>query len=107
GIHTLEVGLDSVVGETRAQVRALHAIRARTTALRDMSRIVEVLIPDRECRAERATRVASRRLYPHPIERSLAEYPAVAHAIEGDAAGEAQVALTRLPMNVTSHVQHG
>ena len=68
--------------------------------------VAEHLVPDRERDAERAAGVARRRLDPESLERPLAQQPAVADAVERDAAGEAEVLHAGLAVHVARHAQH-
>ena len=56
-------------------------------------------------RPERAPRIAGSGLNPEPLERPLAEQPAVGHAVERHATGQAEVRQARLCMNMPGHSQ--
>ena len=57
--------------------------------------------------AERAARVARRRLNPYVVEAAVAQNFAVRHAVERDASGEAQVRETRLRPERTGQAKRG
>ena len=50
---------------------------------------------DEEGHAERPAGIAGRGLDPDLLERAFAEDPAVGHAVQGDAAGQAEVRQAR------------
>src|SRR5262249_22025879 len=66
--HAVEELLDLRIGILGPEQRALLGIPRVHDA-----RAVEELVPDEQRDAERAARVARGRLYPHVVERSLAE----------------------------------
>ena len=102
---------DFVVAERRAEVRTAHAVgvsrrRARWSArarralpgagtLRARPRLLEVAMPEVQRHAQGAAGVTRRRLDPDLLERALAKDPAVADAVQRDAASQAEVAHAR------------
>ena len=85
------------------EVRAAACRRPRSAARRG---VAEHLVMDGQRGAERAAGVAGRRLDPEALERPLAQQPAVADAVERDAAGEAEVLHAGLAVHVPRHAQH-
>ena len=57
----------------------------------DVARFVQKLMPDEQCDAQSPARIAGGGLNPDILERPVAENLAVADAVEGDTAGEAEV----------------
>src|ERR1051326_5914209 len=97
---------DLVAREFRAEVRALHSVGATAADFLHVARVAEVLVPDRERRAERAPRVARRGLNPDVLERAFAKYPTIADAVERNAARQTKILLARLAVRVAGHAQH-
>ena len=60
-----------------------------------------------QCRAQRAAGVARRRLHPYVFESAIAQHLAVGHAVERDAAGEAQIFQAGFLAQRAGHSQHG
>ncbi len=61
---------------------------------------------DVERRAERASGIAGRGLYPEVLERALAHDASVGHAVEGHAARHAQVAKARPAVEIAGHPEN-
>ena len=57
----------------------------------ELARLTEMLMVGSERRADGAAGIARGRLDPDALEGSIAQYLAVSHAIEGDAAGKAEI----------------
>ena len=70
------------------------------------ARLLEVPMPGELRHAERAAGVAGRGLDPELLERALAQQPAVAHAVERDAAGEAEPVEPGLAVHRARHAEH-
>src|SRR5262249_5009178 len=96
---------DVLVGRSRAEKRAAHAVgelrRAaanrrrplpRAGRLRAGARLPEVPVPQRQRDAHSAARVARGRLNPDLLEGPFATQASVADAVQRNAAGETQIA---------------
>src|SRR5262249_6884961 len=70
------------------------------------SRFAAIAVPEAERDAERAARVACRRLDPDLIEDALAQDAAVADAIERDAACQTEIAQSGLALREARHLDH-
>src|SRR5213078_1012795 len=92
GARGAQPALDLVVRELRPEVAAAHAVHG---AIHLAPFFIEEVITD-ERGAERTAGIARRGLQPQPLEAAVAQELAVRHAVERDAAGEAQVLLPRL-----------
>src|SRR5258707_7795487 len=94
---------DVVVAERWSEERTVHGVGIRrhgaggglrraplpcTGRLAAGPRVFTVAMPQRERDAKRAACIAGRRLDPHFLERPFAEDPAVADAVQSDAAGQ-------------------
>ncbi len=87
--------------ETRSQVGAAHGVVAVHRA-----RLVVILVPGDQRRAQRTAGIAGRRLDPDVLERPFAQDAAIGHAVERDAAGQAQVVRLELVVNGARQAQH-
>ena len=63
------------------------------------------MMPDEQSRPEGAAGVAGRGLDPDPLKRTLAQQPAVAHAVQGHAASKAEVFQTGLRVEVPRNAE--
>ena len=63
-------------------------------------------MPDAHRDAERTTRVAGGRLHKYLVERAFAQDAAVSHAVQGHAAGEAEVAHAGFLVREGDHLEH-
>ena len=99
--HGLEPSGDIVGGEGRPEIRTTHGVLA---AIRTRRTCCEVI--GRERCPDRAARVARRRLDPDVVELAVAQHLAVRHAIERDAAREAEVLLPGLYRKRARQAQH-
>ncbi len=97
-----EVGLDLFRSELRPEVGALHIVLPRD----DAARALAVAMPDEVRDTQRPARVPSGRLDPEPLERALAQDPAVGDTIERHAPCETEVVEPRLPIQRPHHAQH-
>src|SRR5947207_12702253 len=70
----------------------------RACPFRTQPRLLQMPVPQRQRHTKRAAGIARRRLDPDLIERTIAKDPAVADTVERHAAGQAQIAQTRLAM---------
>src|ERR1043165_7720500 len=95
--------LDLVVAEGGTKIRSLHTVAVTAAHTRNVSFATDILVPRRQSRAERATRITGSRLDPDIFEWSFAQNSSIADAIERDAAGQAKISLTSFTMNVLGH----
>src|SRR5439155_26996205 len=111
-----------VVTGTRAEKPAAHAVGVRHISrraagplahrtpragvLRTLARLVEVAVPQIHGDADCAAGVPRRRLNPDLIEWTVAQNPAVADAVEGDAAGHAEIRQPGLLPRERGHLHH-
>jgi hypothetical protein len=79
---------DLGVVEGRTEIASPHAV----DLVRELARVSEFKMIGGERRAERPAGVARRGLHPKIVETAVAQHLAVGDAIEGDAAGEAEIA---------------
>ena len=86
----------------RAEIGARHAVEL---AVEHARAALEPVI-GAERRADRAAGVAGRRLHPDALELAVAQHLAVGHAVERDAAGEAQVLRAGLGRERAREPQH-
>ena len=63
-------------------------------------------MPEAEGRTQRSASVAGRGLDPDVVERAFAQQPAVADAVQRDAASEAEIWHARFAVSETRHLQH-
>src|SRR2546423_993285 len=63
-------------------------------------------VPDELRHAERPPGIAGRRLYPDPLERTLAQQAPVADAVQGDSARQREILLARETVRRARHAQH-
>ena len=118
----VEEALDLVGRVARSEIRAAHAVGEwrRCTGLAPCRRplpgarrlgahprLIEMAVPDVQRHADGSTCVAGGRLDPDLVEDLLAENPAVADAVQRDAARQAQVAEPGPLPRVARHLQHG
>ncbi len=85
--------LDLRLQEGRAEIGPFHGV---APVRRGDARLAEILVPDRQRRAERTARITRRRLDPDLLEDSLARDLAVGHTVQRHAACQAKLALARL-----------
>ena len=82
-----ETAFDLLLGEFRAEIGPAHGVDCAV----QLARSIEMLMVGSERRADRAAGIARRRLDPDALEGSIAQYFAVGHAIERDAAGKTEI----------------
>src|SRR5262249_35571163 len=106
-------GVDLALRKGGPEERSFHRVSVdvrlplpRSARFGADARFVEIAVPEAERDAERAACVAGRRLNPDLLERSLAQQPPVADAVERDAAGEAEIAQTGFAVRERGHLQH-
>src|SRR5215472_5195003 len=63
-------------------------------------------MPRQERSAQRSTCVTGSGLYPDSLERAIDEQLAIAHTIQRDAAGKAEILRSCLPMRSACHAKH-
>src|SRR5437588_8438061 len=71
-----------------------------------LTRLAEQLMPDEQGSTQGPAGVTGGRLNPDIVERSLAQQPAVGHAVERHPAGQYQVFHPAPAMQIASEAQH-
>ena len=82
-----ETPFNFVLGEFRAEVRSAHGVHCAV----HLARSTEMLMVGSERRAEGAAGIPRRWLNPDALKGPIAQYFPISHAIEGDAAGKAEI----------------
>ena len=98
----LEHGLDLLVGEGGAEQGAALGVLDAV----GRPRPAQELVPGEERGPQRSSGVARGRLDPEPVEDLLPQDAAVAHAVQGDASGQAEVLEAGLAPDVPRHPEH-
>ncbi len=101
-VLAVEVGLDLVRRERRAEEAAAQRIARRV----HLARRAEHLVRGQQCGPERAARIASGRLHEQTLEPGLAQHAAVGHAVQRDAAGHHYLLRSREPGQVGDQLEH-
>ena len=99
--HALQVGLHTVIREARAEIGAPHGVVGLGRA-----RLLEVLMPGHQSGAQGRAGVAGGGLDPDPLEDPFPQQLAVGHAVEGHAAGEAEVGGTGVLVQAAGQLEH-
>src|SRR5688500_6334269 len=72
----------------------------------DGARLLQMAVPNQLCHTQRTARITGGRLDPQLLERSFAENPTVADAVERHATRETQVLHSGFAMDRACHAQH-
>ena len=100
-IHFRQKAFDELVGIPRPEQAALLAIEAI-----GLAGVVHKLMPNEQCRPQRAAGIARRRLNPDILERPFPQQPPVANAVERHAASQHEILHLRLSLHLPRHPQH-